>query len=1618
MRPTDLPTDIAIVGIAATFAGARDVGRYWENILGKVDAVHEAPDSWAAPYFDPTSKRNDRIYTRRGGFLGELAEFDPKEFGIMPNSVDGGEPDQYLALKLARDALRDAGYLDRPFDRARTGVIFGRGTYVNRGYTSLMQHGLVVDQTLELLRQVLPQLGDAVLEELRQALKSSLPAFTAENCPGMVPNIVSGRVANRLDLMGPNFIIDAACASSLIAMSLALEELRSGRCDMMLTGGIHASTPPQIYMIFCQLGGLSREAIRPFDARAQGTLLGEGMGVMVLKRLADAERDGDRIYALIKGVGVASDGKALGLLAPRLEGEITALRRAYEASGVDPASIGLVEAHGTGIPLGDETEVRALATLFGQRGEQLPRVALGSVKSMIGHCIPAAGAAGMIKAALSLYHKVLPPTLAQELNPALGIESTAFYVNNETRPWIHGDGLHPRRAGVNAFGFGGINAHVVLEEYRGPAQGGSRMLHVNWPSELVVAAAATQAQLTAAIEALAAAVRAEPTLPLWELARRASVPAEGAHRAAIVCRSREDLLEKCHFLCEKLRGGATRVQARSGVFYAQAAARPKTAFLFPGEGAQYADMLSDLCLYFPGVRAWFDFLDATFAGERDYLPSAIVFPPPTALTASEREKAAQRLYGMDLGSELCFIAGMALYELLTEFGLKADVMLGHSTGENTALVASGTLRLRDREQLGERVRDWNVAYRDLEESGDIPRGALVTVGGVSRETLEHTLAASGGAIHLAMDNCPNQAVLFGPTDVVTRAQEALTGAGGICMPLPFDRGYHTPLFERAGARFRRLYDMLDMVPGHTPLMSCATCELFPRDTAGIRALAQRQWSSRVRFRESVEALYRLGLRAFVEVGPSANLTSFVEDSLRGRELLAVASNSRRRPGLEQLQTCLARLHVQGWSLDLAPLFRHRAPASDGAAAPAAGAKGKPVLKLELPRLELSDSFLARVRGALAQEQRPAQAERPSVAAGPVDAPAAGAAAVGAPARDARTAALVDHFALMQQFLDSQRSLLDLLGGQAPAGDPAASAVVAKDTRWPMLGRIESEQPDALVCEREVSLVQDPYLHDHTLGSAPSARDGSLTALPVVPFTFSMEMLAQAALRLAGPGKVILGMEALRGYRWLTLDRDVLPLRIEARRLSGSEERFAVRIFQHNDQGPLRHLLVFEGQVRVGAAAAVPASERLQLGTLKASKQRDDQLYSNGMFHGPRLRGVTHIRGWSEQGIEADLITLPTEGFFAGPVRLATDAGLLDAAGQLVGYWLSEQFGSDFNCFPFEVGAYEQYAPPPAPGQPVVCRAQIRFTGPQQLEANLELVDREGRLLARLLGWRDRYFSMPERYYRTRLHPQQAYLSESWPEAGQGAVVRRAPEFPDDLLELSFGIWGRVLAHLVLAGAERAAFQRLPVEGKRRGEWLLARICAKDAVRQWARAAHGVDLAPADVELATDARGKPFVQRVAGVGGPLPDISLAHSQGLAVAALVPPGATIGVDVQRTRAARPADVVAGGFDESERRWLGASGIDGPDHAAVLALWCAKEAAAKAAGLGFEGNPKRWIVVGYDPRGGAEVEHAGRVFQVRLHAADETTFAICVNPAAGDPAASPAPTPALRSHSTAGI
>ena len=325
--------------MACLFPGAPDVDAYWSNITGKVDAITEPPaEAWDTDiYWDPEFADDDKTYVRRGGYLGGLATFEPLNYGIPPVAV-GGEPDQWLSLKVAAAALADAGASELPAEiRQRTAIILGKGTYLNGGNAIAVQRGLVVGQTIDLIRRLHPEHSEEYLAELRQALKAQLPALGPETVPGLIPNIIVGRIANRLDLMGPAYTVDAACASSLVAIEHACSDLAAGDCDLALAGGSQVWMPVATMNLFCRLGALSRkERLAAFDAGADGTLLGEGIGMVVLKRLEDAISDGDRVYAVVRGVGISSDGRGMGVMAPRIEGEELALRRAYERAGVEP----------------------------------------------------------------------------------------------------------------------------------------------------------------------------------------------------------------------------------------------------------------------------------------------------------------------------------------------------------------------------------------------------------------------------------------------------------------------------------------------------------------------------------------------------------------------------------------------------------------------------------------------------------------------------------------------------------------------------------------------------------------------------------------------------------------------------------------------------------------------------------------------------------------------------------------------------------------------------------------------------------------------------------------------------------------------------------------------------------------------------------------------------------------------------------------------------------------------------------------------------------------------------------------------------------------------------------
>ena len=1479
--------DIAIVGLSCLFPGASGLAEFWHNIVTGVDAVGDAPaGSDVAERYDPDAGP-EGLYCQRGGYLRDLATFDPAEHGVMPRAVDGGEPEHFVALRLAREALADAGYLDRPFDRERAAVIIGRGTFLNRGNVTALQHGLVIEQTLRVVRRLHPDYGDEDIDALRRELHAELPPFNAETAPSLVSNVMCGRVANKLDLRGPSFAVDAACASSLIAVDLARQELVRGRCDLALAGGVNVSTPAIVLMVFCQLSALSRRGeIRPFDAKADGTLLGEGAGLAVLKRREDAERDGDRTYAVLRGIGIASDGHGLGVLAPNPDGQELCLRRAYEDAGVAPASVGLIECHGTGTAAGDKAEIEALTRVFGPRRGEDATCAIGTVKSMISHTIPAAGIAGLIKAALALHHKVLPPTLhCDEPNPDLGLERTPFYPNTTTRPWIS-DGDSPRRAAVSAFGFGGINAHVVLDE-TGPAAA-SRDVSARWEAELILVDGDSRDEMVEAGRRLVALLDGDDPPELADLAFTLACPARtAAHRLAVVAADADDLRHKLGHALDRLADPAcTRIQDRSGIVYHASPLGPRgrLAFLFPGEGAQYAGMLAGTCLAFPEVRERFDRADRVFtAGGREVRPSQVFFPPPGTDPGS-------RLWETDHAVAGVFAAGLGLHDLLGRLGVVPDAVVGHSSGEFAALVAAGAVEVGDEDAFAEHA----VALNALDLGSTSPRVTLMTVGGVDRSVLDAVLAEHEGAVVVTMDNCPNQVVVAGDDGAIGRARDRLQAAGALCVTLPFDRAYHTPAWAPSQARLATFLDDLRYATPRTALWSCATAARFPGDPDGVRALALDQWVRPVRFRETVEALHDDGVRLFVEVGPRGNLCGFVDDILRRREHVAVPVDVPQRPGLVQLLRALAVLAAHGVAVRPEHLFARRVvtrlwdgPIPSHAPAPSTRASASALpLRLDLPRLDLRE------------------VPRPE------------------PARDE----VMDQYAdTMDRFLSVQQDvMLAALGGP----------------------------PGEVTVDVELDPRTQRHLLDHTLGGRllPSGRPGGL---PVLPLSVTLDTAAAVAARLV-PGLVLVGVRDFRAERWVELDRPA-TLRVHAIARPSSPGDVDVEVSRPGEPALARATFRF--------AAGYPDPPTTPLAPLaEAGKPAlaPDAYYRDVMFHGPAFRSVERIERCGPDGVDA---RLRAPAAWSPEPGAPTDPVLLDAAGQLVGFWAADRLPTGFVIFPLGCDALDLYAPWPDRGTAVDARARTVPVGDSRLRSDIEFALPDDRPLLRASGWEDVRFDLPRRFVAFLLDSGTHPLSDPWPAPVEALgdarlAARRLDPLPDGLRTAGTGIWLRAWSHAVLDEGERAAWHDLPAAGGRRYEWLAARTAAKEA----ASALTGRH--PVDIAIDNDSAGRPVA------AAPV-HLSLTHAAGVA-AALVSPDAAVGLDVEPL--ARFSEVLEAAALTSEERALLASAPPAAADEWVLRLWCAKEAAAKAAGTGLAGTPRSLVIRRIDADGSVVVERSG--------------------------------------------
>ncbi|GIE58329.1 type I polyketide synthase [Actinoplanes octamycinicus] len=921
---TTLPP-IAIVGVGAIMPDAPDAATFWTNLTtGRYSISDVPPERWDPDlYYDPDPHAPDRTYSRIGGWVRDY-DWNPLAWRLpVPPTVTAQmDEGQRWSVATARAALLDAGWPDWRVDPDRTAVILGNALGGDKHYRTLLRVQFAeVERALRAAPSfaALPEAArDRLLAEFRDPFLAGLPEITEDTMPGELTNVMAGRIANLFDLRGPNFTTDAACASGLAAMSAALHALQSGEADAVLTGGVDRNMNAGAFVKFCKIGALSATGTRPFDAGADGFVMGEGAALFVLRRLADAERDGDRIYAVLLGVGGASDGRGKGITAPNPVGQRLAVERAWQLAGIDPALATCVEAHGTSTRVGDATELASLTDVFGKAGAAPGSIALGSVKSNIGHLKAAAGAAGMVKTVLSLHEKVLPPSLHfTDPNPNVAWDSTPFRVTTELREWPEPAG-GVRYAGVSAFGFGGTNFHAVLEDYvpgRHRDPGAARSFAgADLPQPVAAVTPRAPLRGAAVVGGRDDAEVLANLETLRELAAEGDAPpvqppdpalAGAAVRVAIDFADPPDLAAKAAKAIQALRDDNAplwKMLRAQGVFLGRG--RPgKVAFLYTGQGSQYVNMLHDLREREPIVAATVAEADRVMTPLLGQPLSAYVFAEhPDAETTGRLER---QLMQTEITQPAVLATDLALTRLLGAYGVRPDLVMGHSLGEYGALVAAGVL------PFDAALEAVSARGREMAGLAMADNGAMAAVTAPLDE-IERIVAATDGYVVVANLNSTSQAVIGGATDAVQRAIESFEAAGMTANRIPVSHAFHTAIVAPVSEPLTAVLRRFDVRPPALPIVSNVTGDFYPAGATPetIVELLGRQVASPVQFVRGLRTLYAAGARIFVEVGPKKALQGFAADVL-GDDVLSLYTNHPKTGDVVSFNQALCGLYAAG-----------------------------------------------------------------------------------------------------------------------------------------------------------------------------------------------------------------------------------------------------------------------------------------------------------------------------------------------------------------------------------------------------------------------------------------------------------------------------------------------------------------------------------------------------------------------------------------------------------------------------------------------------------------------------------------------------------------------------------
>jgi phosphopantetheine--protein transferase-like protein len=1110
--------------------------------------------------------------------------------------------------------------------------------------------------------------------------------------------------------------------------------------------------------------------------------------------------------------------------------------------------------------------------------------------------------------------------------------------------------------------------------------------HRDWPAEVCTFGSDSRRGLIERLERFASFLRSGVSAPLKDVAYTLNVAewSPSTYRLTFVASTLAEAADRVLSALTRLaQEGCKRIHDPRGVYFFANPPKPDggLAFLFPGEGSQYPGMLSDLCLWFPEVRAWFDLMDRAFIDHpRNHVPSQFIFPLPTGQTPIGPPPS--RLWQTDGAVEAVFTGSQALLSLLEKLEIRPDAVVGHSAGDYSALFASGALRTGDDAQFIRQARELNCIYEEFSARGGVPEGVLLAVNSADPALPAAVIERSNGALHLALENCPHQVILCGTQEDIDRASEILRMAGAVCEVLPFRRAYHTPMFETVSERLLELLQNVVIAPPAVPVYSCVTAGRYPADPEKIRKLAAVQWSRPVRFLDTIEAMYHSGIRIFVEVGPRSNLTAFVDDVLRGRPSVSIASNVAGRSGIVQIQHLVAQLFAAGVPMRLDELYVRREPKrvlfESRTETKPARAVDRVKLSLRLPTLQVQ-----RPEPAMTQS-----APLPQVLSTtwPPVVPIVAHSAATNP--DSRRQVLESYFQNTLKMLDTEREVMiaylasradrsepvrEVYDAAAQAGGPSVSSnagetigappevsSIATNCKLPFVRKIASVVPRhevKVLCE--IDLREDLFLMHHTLAGRISSTDTTLVGLPVIPLTVSMEILAEVA-SLLKPGRLVVGMKDIQASRWLMVEQDSLVLEVTARSSGrGEEVRVVLRESSVSATVPMRDTLpAVEGTVIF--AERYPDGSKtahLVLSEERPSKWPAGRMYDGtGMFHGPPFQVVSSIDRTGKDGTEATLTGRAAEGFFRrNSGNQLIDPVVLDAMGQVVGYWVGDQFETGLSVFPFRLARLDLYRGALRAGEKAQCRVRVLSVDDQWIRSNIEVVA-DDKPIVHMTGWEDRRLDLPRRFYDFRISTVDVLLSDSWPVPVQAlpepgafrcAVLERLSE---ETFEAHRSIWLLVLAYMVLNRSERQFWRTLKCSGKRRLEWLLGRIAAKDAVRLFLRDTVGVRLCPADIEIVANEHGALEVKgRWAEHVDAMPAVSISHTSGLAmaVAGRSSESSSVGVDIEQIgRITAEVERLVLSADERE---LLAKVENGARSEWTTRLWCAKEAVGKALGRG---------------------------------------------------------------------